>query len=92
MANRIKSALKQHRQSLKRRARNVHVKTSLRTLIKKLNAQIEAKDAAASQALIAEVNKALFKAATKGVIKKKTASRYVSRLSKRVSGIEKAAS
>lgn len=92
MANRIKSAIKQHRQSLKRRARNLHVKTSLRTLMKKLNAQVANGDDAASKALLIELNRAIDKAATKGVLHKKTASRYVSRFSKKVSKLAAQAS
>ena len=81
MANRIKSAVKKHRQSLKRRARNQHVRSSLRTIIKKFHALIESNDTEGASTALRDVVRTLDKAATKGVIKKRTASRRVSRLS-----------
>jgi small subunit ribosomal protein S20 len=84
------SAIKRHRQSLKKRARNVETKSKLRTLIKRARLAIEAKnqDAAADQ--IRAVNKALGKAVSKGIIKNNTASRWLSRLSRSASRISAA--
>ena len=79
MAN-IASAEKKNRQRIKRRARNVYHLTTLRTYVKRVRAAIEAKDGGkASEALKAAV-KLIDKAAQKGVIDKKTASRKISRL------------
>jgi small subunit ribosomal protein S20 len=84
MAKRIRSAIKKHRQSIKRRTRNVQVRSALKTLIKDLNTAIEAKDLGKSRAVLKSTISALDKASSKGVIHKKTASRSIGRLSKRV--------
>lgn len=78
MANH-KSAEKRHRQSLKRRLRNRNVKASVRTAIKKTRLAVEKKDPSAP-ALLQAAERAIAKAAAKGVYHKKTASRYISRL------------
>ncbi len=87
MANH-KSALKRHRQSLKRRARNVAVKSSLKTTIKKVREAITQKEAAKAQELLVQTTKALDKAASKGVIHKNNAARRISRLAHSVNAIE----
>ncbi len=87
MANH-KSALKRHRQSLKRRARNVAVKSSLKTTIKKVREAITQKEAAKAQELLVQTTKALDKAASKGVIHKKNAARRISRIAHSVNAIE----
>jgi small subunit ribosomal protein S20 len=89
MAKRIRSAIKKHRQSLKRRARNIHIRSFLKTVIKELNAAIEAKDLAKSQEALKSTVSALSKAASKGVINKRTVSRNVARLSKKVHALSK---
>lgn len=76
------SVIKRHRQSLKRRARNVEVKSRLRTLIKKARQAVESKNSEASSTQIRAVDKALGKAVSKGILKKNTASRWLSRLSR----------
>jgi small subunit ribosomal protein S20 len=76
------SVIKRHRQSEKRRARNVESKTKLRTLIKKARQAIESKDPDGVSAQIKAVNRALDKAVSKGTITRNTASRWLSRLSR----------
>ena len=76
------SAIKRHRQSLKRRAQNIEVKSRLRTLIKKARAAIQAKNHDEARTQIRAVNQALSKAVNKGIIKDNTASRWLSRLSR----------
>ena len=71
------SAEKRNRQRITRTARNVAQKTAMRTAIKRLRAAKTAKDA---QALLPSAIRAIDMAASKGVIKKGTASRSVSRL------------
>lgn len=85
-----KSAIKRHRQSLKKRARNVETKSKLRTLIKRARAAIEAKNQENAVSQIRAVNKALGKAVSKGVIKSNTASRWLSRLSRSAARISAA--
>ena len=91
MAKRIKSGIKQHRQSLKRRDRNTIVKSDLKTQVKKITTFIENNDQKAAEGLLKETETKLKKAASKGVIKKKTASRKTGRLAKRVSRLSKTA-
>jgi len=75
------SVIKRHRQSLKRRARNVETKSKLRSLIKTARQAINAKDAQAVSSQLRSVDKALGKAVRKGIIRRNTASRWLSRLS-----------
>lgn len=79
MAN-IQSAEKANRQRIKRTARNVGQKTAMRTVVKKLRAALDGKKAKEAAALLPEAIRAIDKAASKGVIKRGTASRSVSRL------------
>ena len=79
------SAIKRHRQSLKRRAANKDVKSRIRTLIKKARQAIEAKDREQISAQLREVTRELGKAISKGILKNNTASRWLSRLSRSAS-------
>ena len=81
------SVIKRHRQSLKRRARNVETKSKLRTLIKKARQAIDAKNSENASLQLRAVDKALGKAVSKGIIKRNTASRWLSRLSRSAAGI-----
>jgi small subunit ribosomal protein S20 len=85
--DRIKSGIKRQRQNLIRRERNTAVKSDLKTQLKKFESVLESKDANAAQQALRETEAKLRKAASKGVMKKKTVSRKVSRLSKRVSAL-----
>ena len=80
MANH-KSAKKRAKQSQVRRLRNRSVKTSLKTLEKKLRSAKES-DAENKDELMRKTQSAIHKAAKKGIIHKKTASRKISRLYK----------
>jgi small subunit ribosomal protein S20 len=76
----IKSAEKANRQRIKRTARNTAQTTAMRTAIKRLRAAIGAKKVKELPPLLKSAVRAIDKAASKGVIKKGTASRHVSRL------------
>ena len=84
MALRIKSAKKKHRQSLKKRARNRFVKSSLRTKTKNFLQAIEANDREGANSMLAGLISAFDKAASKGVIHKRNASRNVARMSRKL--------
>lgn len=86
MANH-KSAKKRARQALKRRARNRGVRSEVRTTVKALRDSIQSGDAAEAQTRLRAAERNLRKAATKGVIKRETASRQVSRLAKAVARV-----
>ena len=77
MANH-KSAKKRVRQEVRRRARNRHVRTGLKNAIKSVRTAIAGEDDATSALRSAE--RTIRKAASKGVLSKKQASRKVARL------------
>jgi small subunit ribosomal protein S20 len=79
------SAIKRHRQSLKRRVRNREVKSRIRTLIKKVRLALETKDREGVTSQLREVDKALGKAVSKGILKRNTAARWLSRLARSAS-------
>ncbi len=81
MANHA-SAIKRHKQSEKRRARNASVKSTLRTAVKKVKESIAAGKADEIKTSLKSAISELGKAASKGVLHKKNASRRISRLSK----------
>lgn len=89
MATRHKSALKQHRQSLKHQAQNRDVRSAMRTEVRKLREAVAAKDAPTAQTQLRATAKSLTKAATKKVIHRNAASRTIARLSKQVAAIGK---
>lgn len=82
MANH-KSAKKRARQCLKRRDRNRHVRTGLNTVVRTTRTAIASGESEAAGTALRDVERALRKAASKGVISKKQASRRLSRLAKR---------
>ncbi|MEK7782977.1 MAG: 30S ribosomal protein S20, partial [Candidatus Binatota bacterium] len=73
------SVIKRHRQSLKRRLRNQEIKSRLRTLIKKARRAIELKDREGVSVQLREVNRALGKAVSQGILRPNTSSRWLSR-------------
>jgi small subunit ribosomal protein S20 len=81
----IKSAEKQARQALVRRERNQQTKKAVRTAEKKVRTAIATGDKTAKEAALREFSSAIDKAAKKGVYKKQTASRKISRLSVQIS-------
>ena len=76
-----KSAMKRARQSVKRRERNLAVRTATKTTVKKASDAIT-KAASREDALkaLASAERALQKACSKGVLPKERASRKTSRL------------
>ncbi|WP_272699881.1 30S ribosomal protein S20 [Desulfovibrio sp. Fe33] len=79
MANH-KSALKRHRQSLKRRARNRISKTRIKNTVKAVRLAIEEKDSAKAMEALKEASSVLDRAARKNVIHSRQAQRRISRL------------
>ena len=86
MAN-IKSQIKRNKQNEVRRERNKAVRTALKTSQKKVQAAIAEGDAEAATAQTREASKALDKAASKGVVHKRTAARRKSRLAKAANAV-----
>jgi small subunit ribosomal protein S20 len=81
------SALKRHRQSLKRRLRNKIVRSQMKSSLKTLSEAIDGKDKAAAKENLRSTTATIARTAAKGVIHKKTASRKISRLTKRVNSL-----
>lgn len=78
---RHKSAQKRARQDAKRREHNRAIRSRTRSVVKDLRTEIEGAGAGVAEKL-REAERALRKAASKGVVPKNRASRLVSRLHK----------
>jgi small subunit ribosomal protein S20 len=81
------SALKRARQSERRRKRNASVKSALKTLAKKVLEAIDQKNPDNARRALSSAIPAFHKAAGKKVIHKKTASRKISMLTKKVNSL-----
>ena len=86
MAN-IKSQIKRNKQNEKRHERNKAVKTGLKTAIRKFREAAESGDKDQAITLGREANKALDKAASKGVIHKNQAANRKSAISKKAASL-----
>jgi len=88
MAN-TKSAEKRNRQNLQARERNRAQRSRLRTAIKSLRSAVATGDAAQATELLPQTLGIIDKIAQKKVIHPNTASRYKSRLTKKVAALGK---
>lgn len=82
-----KSAKKAHRQSLRRRERNITQKEALKKVLKTYKKLLTAKDSDGAKAQLPAVYKALDKTAKKGIIKPNKASRLKSRLAHQLTSL-----
>ncbi|MDE6734008.1 MAG: 30S ribosomal protein S20 [Desulfovibrio sp.] len=87
MANH-KSAIKRHKQSLKRAARNRAQRTRVKNAVKDVRAAIQGNDKSLAQKQLSEASSVLAKAAGKGAVHWKKAARKISRLAKAVNALE----
>jgi small subunit ribosomal protein S20 len=78
----IKSQIKRNRQNERARLRNKSVRSALKTEAKKVQSAIQEGDAEAASARNRDAGRALDRAASKGVIHKRTAARRKSRLAR----------
>ena len=81
---RHKSAIRQHRRSLRRKSVNTRNKSALRTQMRRIRESIADKDREGAAKMLPGVFKAIDTAVKKGSIKKNTGSRYKSRLSRQI--------
>lgn len=81
------SALKRQRQDKKRRLRNKSYRSTINTSVKKIFSSADEKDSDGTQRYYKEAIAHLDSAVTKGVLHRKTASRRISRLTKRVNAL-----
>ena len=86
MAN-TKSAKKAARQTIRRTNANKGRRSRMRSYARKVEEAIEAGDKKAAAASLKEAEPVLARTAQKGLVHRKTASRKVSRLAKRVSAM-----
>lgn len=78
------SAEKRNRQRIVKTARNRAITSTVRTLVKRVRTALHAKDTAGASTALKAATVALDKAATKGAVHVKAASRTISRLSAQV--------
>ena len=86
MAN-TKSAIKRVRRISKQTAVNKNRKSKFRSAIKKMNLIIEKKDKKGALAFLPKFNSDLMKISKSGIIKKQSASRNISRITKKINSL-----
>ena len=82
------SAIKRNKQNEKRRLRNISIKSNVKTEIKSVVRALETRDIEQSKAALTKAIPMITKAAAKGVFHKKTASRKISRLTKKMNTLK----
>lgn len=88
MANH-KSAIKRHKQSLKRALANKSRRTRVKNVIKDTRSAIAGQDPELAQKALSTASSVLGKASSKGAIHWKTAARKISRLARAVNNMGK---
>ena len=83
MANH-KSAIKRNKQNQVRHARNNHIRSTMRNLVKTVREAVAAGETELAQQTLKLAIPCIDKSSTKGVIHKSTASRKIARLTKLV--------
>jgi small subunit ribosomal protein S20 len=86
MANH-KSSIKRIRQTIVRTERNRFYRTRLKNIVKAVRSAIEAGNKEEAQAAFKIANRSIHKFVSKGILKKETAARKVSRLHKAVNAL-----
>lgn len=86
MANH-KSALKRNRQTVRRTERNMARRNRIRTYIRRVEDALASGDRAAAEEAFKAAMPELHRGVTKGVLHKRTASRKIGRLAKRVNAV-----
>ncbi|MBI4389897.1 MAG: 30S ribosomal protein S20 [Nitrospinae bacterium] len=86
-----KSALKRTRQNIKRSKRNSAQRSLFKTAMKKTLAAVETKDKKQAEDVLKNAARIISKVSSKGVIHKRTASRKISSLAKKVRQLSQAA-
>ncbi len=90
MAQRHKSAIKRHRQSEVRAARNKSIRNHVRRVVRELRETIERNEAATAETQLRSVMTTIDKAVTKGVLHRNNASRRIARLSEQIAALRTA--
>jgi small subunit ribosomal protein S20 len=79
-----KSAAKRHKQSLKKRIRNRHIRSTVRTAVKEVRTAVAKGAVSEIGETLSKAVSTIARAGSKGVLHKKTVARKVARLSKAV--------
>lgn len=82
MATRHASAVKAHRQTVKRQAHNKELRSTLRTALKNIRTAIDTGELDKAKAELSQTFSVIDKMAAKGIIHDNAAGRYKSRLTK----------
>ncbi|MDR2090567.1 MAG: 30S ribosomal protein S20 [Clostridiales bacterium] len=85
----IKSQIKRVKITAIENDRNAAKRSRVKNIVKKYNAVIDAKDAAAAETLLREAVGVIESAYLDGIYKRNTASRKISALSKKLSALKK---
>jgi small subunit ribosomal protein S20 len=85
-----KSAVKAHRQSIKKQTHNRELRSRLRTGLKKIRTALDGGDTDGAKAALSEAFSLIDKMSAKGIIHDNAAGRYKSRLVKRATKTTKA--
>lgn len=78
------SAIKAHRQSLKRREQNRQMRSRLRTGLKAIRTALDQQDLDGARTLLTETISLVDRMAGKGIIHRNTAARYKARIARRL--------
>jgi small subunit ribosomal protein S20 len=84
VATRHASAVKAHRQTIKRTEHNRALRSKLRTALKSIRAAIDTGDSTAAKAALSQTVSLIDKMSGKGIIHDNAAGRYKSRITKRL--------
>jgi small subunit ribosomal protein S20 len=79
------SAVKRALQNEKRRLRNLHIKSTVKSFVKKVREAVEEKDVEDAQKVLLSAVPLIQKARSKGVFHKNATARKISRLTRKVS-------
>ncbi|MER3423797.1 MAG: 30S ribosomal protein S20 [Nitrospiraceae bacterium] len=82
-----KSTIKRARQAEKRHQRNRAVLSSVKSVMKRVLSAVDEKNPNQAKTALRDATSALHKAVTKGVLKRNTASRRISRLAEKVNAL-----
>jgi len=85
------SAVKRAKQNEKRRIRNLHVRSTVKSIVKAVSLAVEENDAEGAQKALSKAIPLIKKARSKGVFHKNTSSRKISRLTRKIASLKPSA-
>ncbi len=81
------SAIKRAKQNEKKRARNLHLESTVKSSVKKVREAIEEKDVEAAKKALLKTIPLIQKGCTQGIFHKNTSARKISRLTRAVNAL-----